>query len=136
MEETHVVTCFLERDSDKKIALLRRSQMVGTYKGRWAGVSGYIEKENTPLQQAFEEIREEVGLNEDDIRLLMEGEPLIVIDEKLGKRWVVHSFRFRLTRPKKIEIDWEHTELKWINPEEMKIYETVPQLYETWERVK
>jgi hypothetical protein len=58
MEETHVVTCFLERDSDKKIALLRRSQMVGTYKGRWAGVSGYIEKENTPLKQAFEEIRE------------------------------------------------------------------------------
>ncbi|VUT26725.1 MAG: hypothetical protein MASP_01669 [Candidatus Methanolliviera sp. GoM_asphalt] len=66
----------------------------------------------------------------------MEGEPLNVIDEKLGKRWVVHSFRFHLTRPEKIEIDWEHTELKWINPEEMKIYETVPQLYETWERVK
>jgi 8-oxo-dGTP pyrophosphatase MutT (NUDIX family) len=136
MEETHVVTCFLERDSDKKIALLRRSQMVGTYRGRWVGISGYIERENTPLKQAFEEIREEAGLNEDDIRLMKEGEPLNIIDEKLGKRWVVHPFRFRLTRPEKIEIDWEHTELKWIEPKEIKMYETVPRLYDAWDRVR
>ena len=42
MEERHVVTCFLEHGGE--IPLLRRSQRVGTYKGRWAGVSGYIEE--------------------------------------------------------------------------------------------
>lgn len=56
MEERRVVTCFLEHDG--KIPLLRRSQRVGTYRGRWAGVSGYIEEGNTPYAQALEEIRE------------------------------------------------------------------------------
>ncbi len=133
MEKVQVVTCFLEHD--QKIILLRRSQMVGSYRERWAGISGYIGEDNTPLKQALEEIREELGLNEGDIRLLKEGETLEVIDEKLGKRWLVHPFRFRLIRSKKIKIDWEHIEFKWIDPEEIKLYQTVPGLYEAWERV-
>jgi len=47
MEEKHVVTSFLEYDN--KILILRRSQAVGTYQGKWAGVSGYIEEGNISL---------------------------------------------------------------------------------------
>ena len=133
MEERHVVTCFLEYES--KILLLRRSERVGTYRGRWAGVSGYIEEGNSPYEQALEEIREETGLGDEDIQLVREGEPLEVIDEEIGRKWIVHPFRFRVIRPEKIKIDWEHTEMKWIDPEEMEQYETVPKLAETWERV-
>jgi len=133
MEERHVVTCFLEYDN--KILLLRRSERVGTYRGRWAGVSGYIEEGNSPYEQALEEIREETGLGDEDIQLVREGEPLEVIDEEIGRKWIVHPFRFRVIRPEKMEIDWEHTEMKWIDPEEIEKYETVPNLVETWERV-
>jgi ADP-ribose pyrophosphatase YjhB (NUDIX family) len=133
MEERHVVTCFLEHEG--KIPLFRRSEKVGTYKGKWAGVSGYIEEGNTPLMQALEEIREETGLSEKDIELVKQGEPLEVIDEELNRKWVVHPFRFRVQSPNKIRIDWEHTEMKWIEPEEIGKYETVPNLIETWERV-
>jgi 8-oxo-dGTP pyrophosphatase MutT (NUDIX family) len=133
MEERHVVTCFLEHEG--KIPLFRRSQKVGTYRGKWAGVSGYIEEGNTPLEQAFIEIGEETGLSEGDVELIKEGVPLEIIDEEMGRKWVVHPFRFKVKTPHKIAIDWEHTELKWIDPEDIVEYETVPNLVETWERV-
>lgn len=133
MEERHVVTCFLEHEG--KIPLFRRSQKVGTYRGKWAGVSGYIEEGNTPLEQAFIEIGEETGLSEGDVELIKEGVPLEIIDEEMGRKWVVHPFRFKVKTPHKIVIDWEHTELKWIDPEDIVEYETVPNLVETWERV-
>ncbi len=133
MEEMHVVTCFLEHGA--KIALLRRSGRVGTYKGRWAGVSGYIEEGNTPYQQALEEMKEEAGLSEEDVELIKEGEPLEAVDEGLGRKWVVHPFRFGVKTGEKISIDWEHTELRWIDPKDIGRYETVPKLLDTWQRV-
>lgn len=133
MEERHVVTCFLEHQG--RIPIFRRSQMVGTYRGRWAGVSGYIEAGRTAYEQALQEIGEETGLGQDDIQLVKEGEPLEVIDEQLGRRWVVHPFRFRVTAPERMRIDWEHTEMKWIDPGDISRYETVPNLAQTWDRV-
>jgi 8-oxo-dGTP diphosphatase len=134
MKETHVVTCFLE--NKYKILLLCRSGQVGSYTQRWAGISGYIEPGCSPLEQAFQEINEETGLSKDEVELLKEGFPLEVIDETLGKIWVVHPFRFKVDTPEKIQIDWEHSEYKWIEPEEIKNYNTVPGLYSAWERVK
>jgi ADP-ribose pyrophosphatase YjhB (NUDIX family) len=133
MEVSHVVTCFLEHSG--KIALLRRSGRVGTYQGRWAGVSGYIEEGHTPYQQALEEIKEEAGLEEPDVNLLKEGVTLEVVDEGLGRKWVVHPYRFRVLKPEKMAIDWEHSEMRWIEPKQIAEYETVPQLAEAWQRV-
>jgi len=133
MEEKHVVTCFLEYG--KKISLLKRSEQVGTYKGRWAGISGYIEVANTPYEQALEELKEEAGLDVEDVVLLKEGKPLEVVDLQMGRRWVVHPYRFRVISPQKIEIDWENTEFRWIDPRDISEYNTVPQLKETWEAV-
>lgn len=134
MEESHVVTCFIE--FDKKILLLKRSKNVGSYEERWAGVSGYIEEYNSPLEQALEEIREELKLGDKDVTLLQEGESLEVIDEKLGRKWIVHPFRFSIEQSDKIVLDWEHSEFKWTAPEDIKLYATVPNLYEAWERVR
>lgn len=132
-EGVPVVTCFLEHGGE--ISLFRRSQRVSTYKGRWAGISGYIEPGNVPFEQALEEVREETGLHEGDIELVKEGQPLEVIDEQLGRKWIVHPYRFRVLEPEKIAVDWEHTEVKWIDPRDIGKYETVPKLVETWERV-
>ena len=133
MDAKHVVTCFLERDG--KIILLRRSERVGTYRRKWAGVSGYIEAGITPSQQAWAEIKEEAGLDVDDIELVREGLPLEVVDAELDRKWRVHPFRFRVLKPEKIRIDWEHTEAKWIVPEDIGQFETVPNLHEAWQRV-
>ena len=136
MRQENVVTCFLLRRSggDDEILLLRRSQQVGTYRGRWAGVSGYIE-EADPLSQAYTEIEEEAGLVKDDVRLLRTGDSLEVVDAEADRRWIVHPFLFELREPARIRSDWEHTETRWIQPKEVFQYETVPQLAETLMRV-
>ena len=131
LPEKHVVTCFLE--SENEILILRRSQQVGTYKGRWAGVSGYIE--NHADEQALIEIAEETGLGREDIELVKRGEPLSDEDIQLGIRWVVHPYLFHIRDRNKIKIDWEHKETRWIKPEDIDDYQTVPRLKETLGRV-
>ena len=131
LQEKRVVTCFLE--SDGEILILRRSEQVGSYQGRWAGVSGYVE--TTPDEQALVEIREEAGLCGEDLRLIKKGEPLSIEDEQLGVRWIVHPYLFNIKERGKIRIDWEHKEAVWIKPEEIDDFQTVPMLKEALAQV-
>ena len=112
---------------------MRRSEQVGSYQGRWAGVSGYVESASD--EQALVEIEEEAGLSGEDITLVKKGEPLSIEDEKLGVRWVVHPYLFHIEERGKVRIDWEHKESKWIKPQEIINYQTVPSLRETLARV-
>jgi 8-oxo-dGTP pyrophosphatase MutT (NUDIX family) len=131
LEEKHVVTCFLE--SEREILILRRSEKVGTYQGKWAGVSGYVE--TSADEQALIETKEETGLDKEDIELVKKGAPLEVVDQKIGRRWIVHPYLFHVRDRNQIRIDWEHKEIKWIDPENLGKYETVPMLQQTLERV-
>ena len=126
-----MVSCFLESDSE--ILILRRSEQVGSYQGRWAGVSGYIE--TTADEQALTEIEEETSLSGDDLKLIRKGKPLTVEDDKLGVKWVVHPYLFHIKDRDKIKIDWEHKEARWIHPGDIDNFETVPKLKETLARV-
>lgn len=128
-----VVTSFLEYEG--KILLLRRSDRVRTYQGRWAGVSGSIEEGRTPEQQARVEILEETGLTGDDVRMVATGEPLPVDDPGGERRWLVHPFRFRVLQPERIRLNWENAELRWIDPTDLGAFETVPNLVDAWQRV-
>jgi 8-oxo-dGTP diphosphatase len=131
LQEKKVVTCFLE--SKGEILILRRSDAVGSYQGKWAGVSGYIE--STADEQALTEIEEETGLAPTEVAMIKKGEPLVVEDEGLGTRWVVHPYLFRIKDRDRIKIDWEHKESRWIKPEDIDSYPTVPKLKEALSRV-
>ena len=129
--DTHVVTCFLLRqDNGDRILLVRRSERVRTYRGAWAGISGYLEPSVTPLEQAYTELREETGLARDDVRLLRAGEPLSFEDTALGQAWTVHPFLFAIRAPERIQTDWEATAHQWIAPAELATLPTVPKLAE------
>ena len=126
-KKVNVVTVFLEHDG--KILLLRRSQKASTMKGLWAGISGYIEN-NDALTQALKEIEEETGLSNKKLNLLHVGQPLEVVEtNNPDTAWVVHPYLFH-SNTSLIRIDWEHDELRWINPNEIQSYETVPKLKE------
>jgi len=131
LQEKRVVTCFLESDSE--ILILRRSEQVGSYQGRWAGVSGYIE--TTADEQALTEIAEETCLSQEDLKLIRKGKPLPIEDKKLRVKWVVHPYLFHIKDRGKIKIDWEHKETRWIKPGDIDSYQTVPMLKETLARV-
>ena len=131
LQEKQVVTCFLE--SENEILVLRRSERVGSYQGKWAGVSGYIE--TSADEQALVEIEEETSLSREDVELIRKGKPLSVEDKRLGVRWVVHPYLFHIKDRDKVKIDWEHKEARWIKPEEIGNFDTVPKLKETLARV-
>ena len=139
MKEIHVVTCFLLRtgpDGQDEVLILRRSGRVGTYRGRWAGVSGYLKGgSSTAESQARREIREETGLSQADVELVQAGEPLTFEDTELHTCWTVHPFLFRVRPGAAIAIDWEHTEARWVRPAALGRYRTVPRLREALARV-
>lgn len=117
------------------ILLLQRSSKVGSYKGRWAGCSGYMEKDEDPDKRAIIEIQEELKIPSDQITLIKKGDPLEIKDKKIT--WVVHPYLFE-TETDQIQLDWEHNKYMWLSPEEMELinFETVPKLKETYDRVK
>ena len=127
-----VITVFLTCGG--KVLVLKRSGKVGTYKGHWAGVSGYLESVD-PLKQAYVEMAEELGLGKEDVSLVRMGEPLEVFDPSLEHAWRVHPFLFVVHKPDKIRLDWENVEMRWVLPEEIVQLQTVPALKEALGRV-
>jgi 8-oxo-dGTP pyrophosphatase MutT (NUDIX family) len=125
-----VVTCILENNG--KILILKRSNLVGTYRGFWGGVAGFVEPLEEPYDTAIKEISEEVGIGMNELRLVRKGESIEFSDMYEGKRykWVVYPFLFHVDHPELVHIDWEHEEYRWIYPSDLKKYDTVPQLDE------
>jgi len=125
---TDVVTVLLTWKD--KILLLKRSDQVRTYKEKWAGISGYVEQDEQPLDTAYKELKEEVGLVASDVELLMQAHSLSFTDKENDTvhRWTVHPFIFFVRNREKIQIDWEHSEYAWILPQHVDIYDTVPRL--------
>jgi len=95
----------------------------------WAGVSGIIEKNDTaPLARAKTEILEETGINEEEIELLKANERIkIKAAQYKNHEWNIFPFLFSTKNPQ-IKLNWENSEFKWIDPNDIKNYETVPEL--------
>jgi translation initiation factor 2B subunit (eIF-2B alpha/beta/delta family) len=131
MDERAVVTCFLRHEG--AVLLLRRSEEVGSYAGRWGGVAGHAEGD--PDTAARAEIREEIDLDDDDVTLASRGDPFTVTDDDLDIRWTVHPFMFDAAT-RDIETDWETSEYEWVAPTAILHRETVPDLWTSYDRVR
>ncbi len=135
LRPTHVVTNFLLRADEKeeRILIVQRSQKVGSYHGRWAGISGFVEPDVTPDEQAYTEIREETGLQHDQVRMLRRGEVVEYSDAELGRHFYIHPFLFAVLTPERVQTDWEAVNMRWIAPTDLHSYETVPKLQEVYD---
>ncbi len=126
MRSTKIVTSFI-RDNEK-LLILKRSNKVKSMKGLWAGISGIIEKNEEPLKRAKIEIFEEVGITEDLITLVKTSEEMRINSPQYeNHEWEIFPFLFEAKNPT-IKLNWENSEFKWINVEELENYETVPSL--------
>jgi translation initiation factor 2B subunit (eIF-2B alpha/beta/delta family) len=128
--ERHVVTVFLRNAGE--VLLLRRSDRVGTYAGRWGAVSGYAEGD--PEAAARWEVDEETGLA-DAATPVRRGDPLSFTDDDRSVRWVVHPFVFDCT-DRDATPNEEVAETAWVAPPEIRRRETVPKLWEAYDRVR
>ena len=126
MRSTKIVTSFIKNKN--KLLILKRSDKVRSMKELWSGVSGIIEKEETPINRAKIEIFEEVGIKKSKINLVKSIEKIKITSPQYeNHEWEVFPFLFE-TKESEIKLNWENSEHKWINVNELKNYETVPSL--------
>ena len=126
MYSTKIVTSFIK--DDEKLLILKRSNKVKTMKGLWAGVSGIIENDEEPLKRAKIEIFEEVGITEEKIKLIKAVKEMKVNSPQYeNHEWEIFPFLFETKNPT-IKLNWENSEFKWIDVDELENYETVPNL--------
>ena len=127
--ERPVVACILRHAG--RIALLKRSQAVGSSPGRWHCVTGFVDDGVEPLDQALTEMDEETGLVGDTVRLVAAPSPLRIERPEQGWVWVIHPFLFETTSPD-LRLDWEHDEYRWIHPFEIAHWDVVPWVRTVW----
>ena len=126
MRSTKIVTSFIK--DNEKLLILKRSNKVKSMKGLWAGISGIIENNEPPLKRAIIEIFEEAGIIEEDITLIKSAEEMRINSPQYeNHEWEIFPFLFESKNPT-ITLNWENSEFKWINVEELENYETVPSL--------
>ena len=126
MHKTKIVTTFLTNSG--KILLLKRSEKVKTMKNLWAGISGIIENNEKPLNRAIIEIFEEVGMKKSEVKLLKEGDVIMIESPQYeNHQWEVYPFLFSCDN-REIKLNWENSDSRWINMNELRDFTTVPSL--------
>jgi predicted aconitase with swiveling domain/8-oxo-dGTP pyrophosphatase MutT (NUDIX family) len=118
VKESRVVTSIVRHGG--KILILKRSEKVGTNKGKWAGVSGYIENGEDPEQAASREIREELSI--DRFTLIGKANPMMIREAE--HIWTIYPFLFE-AESENVVTDWEHTEHRWVQPDQVKDFDVV-----------
>ena len=97
--------------------------------GLWSAISGTLEKYQQPLQRAKIEILEEVGLTNEQVKLLKIGQVTVVRNTKNDMCWSIYPFLFK-TNTNKIKLNWENSSYLWIVPATLTKFKTVPKLYQ------
>ncbi len=129
---TRVVTCFLEHEG--RVCLLKRSDAVGSGRGKWHAVSGYLPDGKDPLSHAYDELAEETGLTRGHVRLLRHAGSLLFADRAGGRPWEVDAFLFTAATPA-LTLNWEHVAYAWVTPPDLAGYDCLPWLHALYEAV-
>ncbi|MDP3956425.1 MAG: NUDIX domain-containing protein, partial [bacterium] len=118
-----VINCVVRYNG--KILIVQRSAGMKFYPGYWNGVSGFIDDERSVAQKAKDEIKEELGIAEEDITTIYEGEVFEQEEPSYNKTWLVHPVLVDVNTDK-ITLDWEAEKYKWIEVTEAKNYNLLP----------
>jgi 8-oxo-dGTP diphosphatase len=129
---TRVVTCFLEHGG--AICLFKRSEAVGSGRGKWHAVSGYLPEGKDPLGHAYDELAEETGLTRGHLKLRRDVGPLLFADRAGGRPWEVYAYLFSAATPA-LTLNWEHVAYVWARPEALGEYDCLPWLRALYEAV-
>ena len=103
--------CIVQRASDGKVLLLRRSILETSMHGMYELPGGKLEEGETPSQAALIETKEEAGLDVKIVQRLPSH-----VDDDMRK--VYHGFLAVPKKNAKVVISEEHDEYKWMTIEE------------------
>ena len=119
-----VVTSVLKNQNE--VLVLRRSMKVKTMQEKWAGVSGYLEKNEDLLSRALIEIYEETRINKDEL-ILRKIFNQFGVQIHTELMIIIQPFCFS-SNTRNVVLDWEHSDYYWMNKKEMDNFEFVPRL--------
>lgn len=104
--------CIVQRATDKKVLLLRRSPKETSMHGLYELPGGKLEEGETPKQTAKIETKEEAGM---DVKIVKELTP-VHVDHDMKKCY--HCFLARPKKGAKVVLSEEHDHYMWVTPEE------------------
>lgn len=103
------------------LLLLKRSPQVAHDPGKWHCVTGYVEDDCPPMQQALDELHEETGLRLIDLTALDEG-PVLLLPDGQRQTWPVHTYLAQ-TQQRRLRLNWEHTTYRWVQPSRLRRFD-------------
>jgi 8-oxo-dGTP pyrophosphatase MutT (NUDIX family) len=118
-----VINCVVKHQ--EKILLVERSSDMNYYPGYWNGISGFLDDKQDLEQKVRQELKEEIGLDEQDIKSIKYGEIFHQDEPKYNKTWIVHPVLVEV-KTDKIKLDWEAQNYKWLSFFEAKEYKLLP----------
>lgn len=121
--ERPVVSAFLENRG--RFLVLRRGRRVGSFRGRWSAVSGFLEGDEPAAARARREILEETGIRK--ARLVATAPVLWARDGDAA--FAIHPFLFRVDT-RRVRLDWENLEARWVPASAVRSLNAVPRLDE------
>lgn len=104
-----------------RVGIFKRSQRVGSDRGRWHCITGHLDPGRGALEQAVQELHEETGLGVADLDRFDPG-PVLVLADPRGGWWRVHTFR-AATRVRRLELNWEHDAYRWVAPARLRRFD-------------
>jgi 8-oxo-dGTP diphosphatase len=118
---------------DEKILLLKRSDKIGAYKGKWDSIWWFIDEEKPADQKISEEIHEELWITPDEIQSIHKGRIHVMMDKEMGRARINYPVLVTLQHEPKIQLDRENSEYQWITPDEIIKFDTVPELEKSYQ---
>ncbi|MBI4450944.1 NUDIX domain-containing protein [Candidatus Woesearchaeota archaeon] len=125
-----VLTCFVYCCGE--LLLLKRSDKVGAYQGKWNAVAGYLDEPRPLRDKVLEELADELGVSESLVARLEAAPSYELHDAAIKKTWIIHPVLVELREKPVVKLDWEHTECAWIAPISLTQYDIVPGLDNTF----
>ena len=123
----------MEEDiSNEQIGMMEYNQVLEKVAARFSGgvpeIMKLIEEDEEPLSRAKIEIFEEVGIEDTNIKLIKEGGSIVIESPQyVNHQWEVFPFLFSC-KNREIKLNWENSDSKWIEIDEINNFSTVPSL--------
>ncbi|MBI4090372.1 MAG: alpha/beta fold hydrolase [Candidatus Kerfeldbacteria bacterium] len=112
------------RHSDRYL-ILKRSTLVGYYRGAWGIIAGHLPAGADPRQHVYHEILEETGIPRSKLKLIKAARFVRLEHPDIGKTWISKPFLFE-SRTIKVKLDWEHTAYRWVRLEKFPFKQSYP----------
>ena len=118
-----VVNCVVKYED--KILIVQRSKDLNFYPDYWASIDGFLDDKKTLEEKVQEELREEIGVNRENIKSIQLASSFDYDEPKYEKTWIVHPVLVEVSTDT-VRLDWEAQDYKWVKPEEVKNFNLMP----------